>query len=189
MLPPLGPNSATPRTGSTDLLLYCQKPNASVTHTNKTKNNNMPSNHLDNTWYIQLNIWPVKLLEQIHGDEADEGVLGGADAVVLKALGEAVVLGFVWTTSWHHHSSISSGPLNQRVLSVQTTLSGKWWRRRVPAPPPVCRYQLQTSVTNPVESLHEDEEITEPEETKWRSPRVCYKQPSSWTHKHMYKII
>jgi len=42
---------------------------------------------------------PVKLLEQIHRYETDECILGCPDAVVLKALGEAVELRMLWTTS------------------------------------------------------------------------------------------
>lgn len=141
-----------------------------VSNTQKHLNTNTPLNH-------NILSSPVKLLEQIHGYETDECILGCPDAVVLKALGEAVVLRMLWTMLWYHHSSLSTEPLNQRVLSVQTAFRWKGWRRRVPAPPAVCGYQLHTSVSNPVEPLHEDDS-----KTKWWGPCLHYTQFSPWTH-------
>lgn len=73
----------------------------------------------------------MELLEQVHGNEAQKAVLGGADAVALASLGDAVVLMLVGSVAGDDRPPFASEPLC--VVELRGTLGGHGVRGRVPA--------------------------------------------------------
>lgn len=65
---------------------------------------------------------PVKLLEQVHGDEGQQAVLGRADGVALVFLGQSCVLLLEGAMAGKHSSPFSTGPL--RGAFVGRTIRG-----------------------------------------------------------------
>lgn len=105
----------------------------------------------------------MKLFKQVLGDEAQHSVFGGADAVALVTLADAVMLGLVRATASHHSPALPRQPVSCGLLSIQRTLGGQWGSGRVPAPPNhIHTNQLPPSVLDPVEPLHQMMQIGRP---------------------------
>lgn len=68
----------------------------------------------------------MKLLEQVHGDEGQQAVLGGADGVALVFLGQSFVLLLEGAMAGKHSSPFSTGALRGAFV-------GRTSRDRVPA--------------------------------------------------------
>ena len=71
----------------------------------------------------------MELLEQVHGNEAQKAVLGGADAVALASLGDAVVLMLVGSVAGDDRPPFAS---ELCVVELRGTLAGHGVRGRVP---------------------------------------------------------
>lgn len=78
----------------------------------------------------------MKLLKQILGDEAEQAVLGGANAVSMVTLAGAAMHRQVGATVSHHSPTLPPSQ-TMSVLGVQWTLGGQGSGRSVPAPPRV----------------------------------------------------
>ena len=94
----------------------------------------------------------MKLLEQVHGDEGQQAVLGCADGVALVLPGDGVPLLLVGPMAGHHRPPPPAGPPGGATglrRALRRVVGG-----RVPASARVARQQLAAAVLHPVEALH-----------------------------------
>lgn len=75
----------------------------------------------------------MKLFKQVHWDKAEEGVLGGADAVALVTLGDAAVLILVRALAGNDHAPFARRLVSGCVLTGGPVFLGGRICRRVPA--------------------------------------------------------
>lgn len=76
----------------------------------------------------------MELLEQVHGDESQQAVLGCSDSVSLVVFGDGVVLLLMGPMAGIHCSLLGTDSV-RRAAGTQRTLGGLAIGSRVPASP------------------------------------------------------
>lgn len=95
----------------------------------------------------------MELLEQVHGDESQQAVLGSADGIALVAFEDSFAFLLVGSMTGEHCSPLSTDSL-WGAAGIQGPFVGQAIGGRVPASPRVSHQQLPTAMLHPVETLH-----------------------------------